>query len=322
MKLGKAPFIKWTGSKRPQAKYIVDQFPKHIDTYYEPFLGGGSVMHEVMNRCVKGEMRVNKFICSDLNKDLISIWNLFKDPLTRQALYDYYCGHYNELYRRADVKEGETYSKKHTKNCQGYYYEERERFNEMDYDNLERPMLFYWLMRTAFNGLIRYSKTGKFNTPFHVAGRCGITPDELKQVFIAWGNCVDNVNVEFVNDSYENVIRTAKPGAMIYLDPPYERQKGMYFASKFDGNKMYQVLEEMSLNGVYWALSYDGYSGDNNMTVDIPEDLYVSHQYVKSGHSSFKKLNSAKFGHNKDIVMDSLYLNYDPDKVNPVEKLF
>ena len=79
MKLGVAPFIKWTGSKRPQAKAIVDLFPKNIDTYYECFLGGGSVMHEVMNRVLKGEMKVNKFICSDLNSDLIGIWNLFKN---------------------------------------------------------------------------------------------------------------------------------------------------------------------------------------------------------------------------------------------------
>ena len=31
-KISKTPFIKWTGSKRKQAPYIVDQFPKNINT--------------------------------------------------------------------------------------------------------------------------------------------------------------------------------------------------------------------------------------------------------------------------------------------------
>ena len=97
-----------------------------------------------------------------------------------------------------------------------------------------------------------------------------------------------------------------------YMDPPYEKQKGMYFANKFDNNKMYSVMRKVSLNGVYYAMSYDGTSGDTDWTVDVPKDIYVQHRYIKSGHSSFKKLNSAKFGHNKDVVHESLYLNYEP----------
>ena len=323
MKLGKAPLIKWTGSKRPQAEYIVNQFPKNINVYYECFLGGGSVFHELMNRVIKGEIKVNKFICSDLNTDLINIWKLFQNPVTREELYNYYVQHYNELWRRADVQLGEKYSKKHTVNCQGYFYEERERFNNMPEIDPERPKLFFWLMRTAFNGLIRYSKSGKFNTPFHVAGRCGITPEELKNVFDTWGTCMDACQVEFINDSYENVLQSAKENDFVYMDPPYENQTGMYFADKFDSNKMFNVMKDLSDRDVYWALSYDGFSGEyDNRTVQIPEDLYLKHEYVKSGHSSFKKLNSAKFGHNKDIVMDSLYLNYIPEEKEKYTELF
>jgi hypothetical protein len=40
--------IKWTGSKRRQAKQIVAQFPRKIATYYEPFLGSGSVLYELL----------------------------------------------------------------------------------------------------------------------------------------------------------------------------------------------------------------------------------------------------------------------------------
>jgi DNA adenine methylase len=39
----KQPIIKWTGSKRFLADEIIEYFPSNIETYYEPFVGGGSV---------------------------------------------------------------------------------------------------------------------------------------------------------------------------------------------------------------------------------------------------------------------------------------
>ena len=37
------PAVKWSGSKRSQADKIIKYYPKIIDTYYEPFLGGASI---------------------------------------------------------------------------------------------------------------------------------------------------------------------------------------------------------------------------------------------------------------------------------------
>lgn len=38
------PVIKWSGSKRSQCEDIISLFPKEINTYYEPFCGGASVL--------------------------------------------------------------------------------------------------------------------------------------------------------------------------------------------------------------------------------------------------------------------------------------
>ena len=128
MKISNKPLIKWTGSKRFQAKAIVDLFPKKIDTYYECFLGGGSVLHELLNRIAEGKIQCNKIVCCDINKDLIDIFNIFlKD---RKSLFDYYCTQRAELVRRSEFDEEheKIFTREHVLKCQTLYYENREKY--------------------------------------------------------------------------------------------------------------------------------------------------------------------------------------------------
>lgn len=316
-KLVKMPFIKWSGSKRKQAPHIVSKFPKDIDTYYEPFIGGGSVMYELLRQIDAGNIRCRNIVCSDLNKDLIDIWNIFKNPDTRKMLYEYYCDMHRQLRERAGLKEGDKIGNKEINNdyvrkAQTLFYETRERFNSLPSDHELRPYMFYWLMRTSFNGIVRYNKKGLFNSPFHVGGQMGISPAELQTVFDSWGRLFDANDITFINDSYENVLSNAKEGDLVYMDPPYAKIGGLYFAEGFSEDMFWGVLRDLNDRGVRWLLSYDGISGEDDLTSDtIPNDLYVHHEYVESGQSSFKKLISGKTGmKNKDILKDSLYTNF------------
>lgn len=316
VKINKMPFIKWSGSKRKQAPYIVSKFPKEIDTYYEPFLGGGSVMHELLNQIALGNIKCNKIVCSDLNRDLINIWNLFLND--RQDLFDFYCKMHQALKERAEWKEGEDVTETHIRKCEKLYYEMRDKYNSMIDNNCyskERSMIFYWLTRTCFNGLIRYNpKTNHFNASFHVGGRFGIRIEELASVFEAWGSVMDKVDIVFINDTYQNVIKDAKSGDLVYMDPPYENTGGMYFCNGFDTETFWNELRNMTSKGVQWLLSYDGITGEDDLTANVPNDIYKIHEYVNSGHSSFKKLKSKSIKEgikNKDVVKDSLYLNYE-----------
>lgn len=314
------PFIKWSGSKRKQASYIVSQFPKEINTYFECFVGGASVMRELLNQISLGNISCKHIICSDINQDLINVWNMFIDKNKRKELFEAYSKLHYKLKERSLLKEGEQCTEVHVRNCETLYYEMRDKYNEyIDKNefNDERTKIFYWITRTCFNGLIRYNpKNNHFNASFHVGGRFGIGPNELQSVFDGWGSVIDSFvdnggTIEFICKPYNEVICKAIIGDLIYMDPPYENTGGMYFCNGFDTNLFWNVLTTMNTRKVKWLLSYDGITGDDDLTVDIPK-LYVRHEYVNSGHSNFKKLKSnvTKEKKNKDIVKDSLYINY------------
>ena len=315
-----APFIKWSGSKRFQAEAIAGFFPRKINTYYECFLGGGSVLRELLERIYTGRISCENIICGDLNADLISVFNVFLND--RKGLFEYYRHMYAELKKLSgfDPVKDKAYTKEHCRNAQPLYYEYRKKYNDMPKDNPERPYIFYWLTRTCFNGLIRYNPKGEFNTPFHVAGRLGITPEKLEKVFAEWGVRVDMMKgrISFVNKSYDDTVQNAGRGDVVYMDPPYENTTGMYFAGGFDTVKMYGAIRRIEKNGAKVLLSYDGFTGDDDRTADVPRDIYKYHTYIMNTRSAFKLLKSNSAGTSKtDDVRDSLYLSFVPETAEP-----
>jgi len=68
--------IKWAGSKRLHAQKIIEHFPKKINTYWELFLGSGSVMLHLLKR---EDIEVKSFIGSDFYYSLINLWKTIKE---------------------------------------------------------------------------------------------------------------------------------------------------------------------------------------------------------------------------------------------------
>src|ERR1700761_4021370 len=69
--------IKWSGSKDSQAENIINFFPKKIENYHEPFIGGGSIFLKLL----ESNTDINSYFISDINKELIGIYDLIlNDP--------------------------------------------------------------------------------------------------------------------------------------------------------------------------------------------------------------------------------------------------
>lgn len=267
--------IKWSGSKRTQSEEIIKTFPSKINTYYEPFVGGGSVLYQLLN----SDISVKNYICSDINNDLISLWNTIKNNPVELANY------YETLWNELNTDENIERKKE-------YFNKVRNRFNKE-----RNPMDFMFIIRTTTNGLIRYNKKGDFNNSFHF-NRKGINPLTLRKIILDWSKLLNEKHVTFIHQSYISI--NSSKDDFIYLDPPYYNTKGMYYGKiNFD-----EFFTWLGLQEANYSLSFDGICGEVDNTFNIPCHLYSKHLYLKSGCSSFRRLK------NKNIkqVVESLYV--------------
>ena len=264
------PVIKWSGSKRAQSDKIKAFFPASFGTYYEPFIGGGSMLYAV---------NPEKSVCGDLCKSLIDLWKEIRDNP-------------NELAKGYAVRWLKLQEEGYTA-----YYSIRYDFNEN-----RSPCDLLFLSRTCVNGLIRFNSKGEFNNSFHYS-RPGIRPDSLKKIILDWSSRIQGT--DFLAGDYTETTSEAKAGDIVYLDPPYFHTKGRYFGS-IDFNRFLKYLEDLNKRGVKYLLSFDGKCGNDDYIVDFPKDLYKRHELLPSGNSTFKKV----LGKETKNVLESLYINF------------
>ena len=270
------PVIKWSGSKRTQANELIKYFPDDIDTYYEPFCGGCSMLRTL----IESKKKVNRFVCSDINEDLINLWIRIKE--NPEEVADYYETLWKELNRDEDKERKKQ-----------YFYSVRDRLNKE-----HNPLDFMFIMRTTTKGMPRYNKQGEFNNSFHIS-RNGIIPDTLRKIIFDWSNLLNTYKVEFRCCSYEDIV--PEKNDFVYLDPPYFNTKGMYYGI-LDFDVFWNYLRGLSCQ---YVLSFDGKSGEVDNTYEVPKDCYSKHEYLCSGNSSFRRL----LGKSKNsIVYESVYV--------------
>lgn len=274
------PVIKRSGSKRSQSEEIVSWFPKEIETYYEPFIGGGSVLFQLLN----SDVQVKECICSDVNEELITLWRDIRD--CPELLATNYEIHWNNLNKHESISKRKE-----------YYYYIRERFNK--YKDTS-DLLF--LTRTCANGLIRYNSKGEFNTSFHFS-RKGIAPDKMERILFSWSNVLNQNNVQFVCRDYKTIIPREKD--FMYLDPPYANTKGMYFG-QIDYDEFWNYLRHLKCDYIF---SFDGKTTSKDNTYEVPKDVYSSHIYMNKAISGFGKIHQKK-----EYVQESLYLGFNPHR--------
>jgi DNA adenine methylase len=201
------PFLKWAGGKGQLLDEIDKRLPKgdfeagRIDTYVEPFLGGGAVFFHIAQRYAN----FRHFYLSDINEDLVRSFQGVKENV--QAVI-----------AELEVLQGAFYRKRTTETRRQLYIDVRKEFN------LEKGTHFgcataaklIFLNRTCYNGLYRVNRRGLFNVPFGDYKKPKICDAENLRAVAEVLRKGDIIWAGFVKSKAYIDGRS-----FVYLDPPY-----------------------------------------------------------------------------------------------------
>lgn len=197
------PFVKWAGGKRSLAVEILGRLPPRIDTYVEPFLGGGAIFLALAR-----ENRMKRAVLGDRNPDLVQTWQVVKDDPE---------GLIAAIEAIGPAAEDTFYALR----------------AEPPAEPVKAAARLIWLNRTCYNGLYRLNRSGGFNVPYgHYARPRLVNAENLRACSAALRAC----DAQLVNADFEPLIETAR-GAddVVYCDPPYLPLSATSNFSAYDG---------------------------------------------------------------------------------------
>lgn len=292
------PFVKWAGGKGQLLDTFKQYYPStllegRIRRYIEPFVGGGAVLFEILQK-----YKIEEAFIFDINQDLINAYIAIKYDV--DILVEYLFGlecKYLDLNEKARKE---------------MYYEIRDAYNSRTFKSghpdIERAAQFIFLNRTCFNGLYRVNRAGLFNVPH--GDYKNPTICDGKNLYAA-SSLLQRVHI-FTGD-YRESIKYADRYSFVYFDPPYRPinvTSSFTSYSKFDFTDEDQVqlahfFAEMNDTGALIMLSNSDPKNENpddNFFDELYGNFYIHRIKAK------RAINSN--GGRRGLVSEILVTNY------------
>ena len=282
-KIKRSPLF-YVGDKYRLMRQLTDLFPKEIDDFYEPFVGGGTVFLNV---------EAKKYFLNDIDKHLVNIHKFlissakdsekfFKD--IEKIIHKYKLSH---SYKKDVVPD---FLKKEFKKT---YYA---RFNKEGYKKLREcvnknkkndPLILYTLLIYGFNRMLRFNGEGRFNLPVG-------NVDFNKNVVSALNNYFDFIQdkkIKFTSKDFRKFFdkNNYSKNDFIYLDPPYLITASEYnkFWDEKSESDLLNLINELNKKSVKFALSnVTYYNGSKNDLLISWMSEYKVHK-IKSNYISY-----------------------------------
>jgi len=282
-KIKRSPLF-YVGDKYRLMKQLLDLFPKEINHFYEPFVGGGTVFLNV---------EAEKYFLNDIDKHLVNIHkflipnaekpeDFFRD--VEEVIHKYKLSH---SYKNDIVPDS---LKKEFKKT---YYA---RFNKEGYEKLRvhvnknkknNPLILYILLIYGFNRMLRFNGGGKFNLPVGNVDFNKNVASALNDYF----EFVQDKKIKFTTQDFRKYFekRVYEKGDFVYLDPPYLIAASEY--NKLWGENaevsLLHFIDELDKKGVNFALSnVTHYNGSRNDLLIKWMKKYKVHD-IKSNYISY-----------------------------------
>jgi len=192
------PLFMWAGGKTKMIKNYLSLMPETVETYSEPFFGGGAMFLHVQEKYQPKK----SYIC-DTNEGIIEIYKSVKNNLDEFITY---------------LKEYDAiYIPKSKEDRKSYYYSVREQhaYHYQSWNKVKESATLYFLMKTGFNGIwqINQNTNGRFGTPSGLLNQKVSVFDW--DVINHWNKILQNT--EIICGDWQS----CPTGDFTFIDPPY-----------------------------------------------------------------------------------------------------
>ncbi|MCD8296267.1 MAG: Dam family site-specific DNA-(adenine-N6)-methyltransferase [Prevotella sp.] len=201
------PMIKYRGGKSKEIPQIMWHIPKFTGRYIEPFFGGGALFFYLEHK---------RAIINDINTKLMEFYRGVRDDYEnlRKELDEI-----EQLYTRNrrdfEVKKSQNPDVRVEDKNEELYYHLRAMFNDNGRKTYSDALLYYFINKTAYSGMIRYNAKGEFNVPF---GRY----KQINTKLVTEAHSKLLQHAEIFNTDYKEVFNMCKADDFMFLDPPYD----------------------------------------------------------------------------------------------------
>jgi DNA adenine methylase Dam len=222
--------IPYVGAKFKLLSQILPYFPENINNFYEPFTGSATIPLNI---------EANHYYLNDINSYVMGLHE--------------YINSYSDIDDFIYLLKIQIEQRGLSKTNKEAYLRLRE-----DYNNLNRPHLFFLLICYTFNNQIRFNSKRQFNSPF--GERC--FNENIEANLRLYHQHFLNKDIYFTTNSFETFLdREYKENDFIYLDPPYLISNATYNGEcKMGGwgttheKLLYNTLDRLNPS-VKWCLS-------------------------------------------------------------------
>jgi DNA adenine methylase len=201
------PLVKYRGGKSKEIPQLLSHIPQFHGRYIEPFLGGGALFFHLEPKMA---------IINDINSKLISFYlgvknefKLLKSELTEIELI------YSKNRIQFEELKSKTPDKRVEDGNESLYYQIRDMFNDLTEKKYSEALLYFFINKTAYSGMIRYNSKGEFNVPY---GRYA----NLNTSLVTHSHSKLLSKTEIYNLDYSEIFKMATEDDFMFLDPPYD----------------------------------------------------------------------------------------------------
>ena len=287
------PFLKWAGGKsqllREISKYYPFESNKRITKYAEPFVGGGAVLFDILNK-----FKLDEVYISDINSELINTYKVIRDNI-------------DELLAILSQFEHD-YLKLQEKDRKEVYLAKRAHFNELKTNNtlgVEMAALMIFLNKTCFNGLYRVNRKGEYNVPMGAYKNPQICNEKNLR---AVSERLQNVKI--VCGDYKESADFIDGKTFVYFDPPYRpltktASFTSYTESMFDDKNQLELAEyvqNLDKKGALLTISNSD-PKNTNKDDDFFDNAYAKQNVMRVEATRMINRNSDSRGKIKELLI-------------------